>query len=305
MLRLISHRDVAKPFFLYAAFQNTHSPITAPQPLIDKCTAHGSVRPEFCGDVLALDGAVGSLFNELKALGMYNNSVIVFTTDNGASVNMGGNNLPLRGGKFTLWDGGTKGVAFVHSPLLPLSRQGTRWPGLMHACDWFATLFEAADLVLGPNSTAIDSMSMWSAFAKGTSSPRSILVHQVDGNGIGKIRVEGWNLYVGDPSNNKGGSGWTPPGGKVPYFPGNCSNTPCLFRVGPVLSDDLAPVPDLDIAERHDLAAQYPDIVKNLTSMLQAAICNDCAGDKLPKTANTSVCDGYRSFGALSPYYFP
>ena len=89
MVRLMQTRNTSQPFFLYAAFQNTHTPIAAPQEYVDKCTARGSIRAEFCGDVLALDGGVGVLFSELRSLNMYNNSIIIFSTDNGGNLHGG------------------------------------------------------------------------------------------------------------------------------------------------------------------------------------------------------------------------
>ena len=53
----------------------------------------------------------------LKRSGLYENSVVVFTTDNGGAI-VKTSNLPLRGSKEQLYEGGVRGVGFVHSPLL-------------------------------------------------------------------------------------------------------------------------------------------------------------------------------------------
>ena len=60
---------------------------------------------------------MGAVVAALKAAGLYENSVLVFSTDNGGAVART-SNLPLRGGKEQLYEGGVRGVGFVSSPLL-------------------------------------------------------------------------------------------------------------------------------------------------------------------------------------------
>ena len=59
-----------------------------------------------------MDNAVGNIVNSLKEAGMYDNSLILFSTDNGGSVE-NFSNYPLRGHKEMLYEGGVRGVAFV------------------------------------------------------------------------------------------------------------------------------------------------------------------------------------------------
>ena len=98
----------------------------------------------------------------LKETGYYDNTIIVFTTDNGGAVKMGGNNMPLRGTKGTLFEGGTRGIGFVHSPLL--QKTGYTNLNMMHAVDWLPTLMSA----IGKNNlatSALDGVNQWQAIS--------------------------------------------------------------------------------------------------------------------------------------------
>ncbi|XP_076045798.1 uncharacterized protein LOC143028041 [Oratosquilla oratoria] len=132
------------PIFLMLSFQAVHSPLQVP-PKYKKNLMHipNRARRQFLGMVAAMDEAVGNVVDALKSNDMYENSVIVFTSDNGGSVSSGGNNFPLRGTKGGLFEGGTRGVAFIHSPLL--KKRGQKYYGLMHAVDWYDTLLHVAN----------------------------------------------------------------------------------------------------------------------------------------------------------------
>lgn len=93
-----------------------------------------------------LDDSVGEVVEALREKNMLENSIIVFTTDNGgpaAGFNINAaSNYPLRGVKNTLWEGGVRGAGLIWSPLL--KKESRVSEQMMHVSDWFPTLIEAA-----------------------------------------------------------------------------------------------------------------------------------------------------------------
>lgn len=90
------------PLFLYLAFQAVHSPQEVPQSYVDpyKKTISDTNRRKFAGMVSCLDEAIGNVTNTMKELGMWDETLLIFTTDNGGPVHtfsaIGSSNWPLR-----------------------------------------------------------------------------------------------------------------------------------------------------------------------------------------------------------------
>jgi arylsulfatase A-like enzyme len=92
------------------------------------------------GMVTQLDDAIGQIVAKLTSLGILNNTIIAFTSDNGGSPPIGGSSYPLRGMKGTLYEGGHKVRAFISLPTLTSYVNS----GLFHISDWLPTLIGGA-----------------------------------------------------------------------------------------------------------------------------------------------------------------
>ena len=80
---------------------------------------------------------------------MYDNTFIFAFSDNGGDVRTGASNHPYRGDKMSVWEGGTRSPAFIHSPnpnIIPENIRGTDSEALGHAVDLFPTLSDLANL---------------------------------------------------------------------------------------------------------------------------------------------------------------
>jgi arylsulfatase A-like enzyme len=154
-----------------------------------------AARREFAGMIVYLDHVVQSIVGTLGEYGMWTSTILVYVSDNGADPTSG-SNWPLRGRKATLYEGGVKVPAFIHSPLFPSSSRGITYDNMMHATDWLPTLIEGVlgrgDLLESSDipGTArqrqgLDGVNQWSHLLSGgggysTDSPRGEILVSLD-----------------------------------------------------------------------------------------------------------------------------
>ena len=266
--RIISEHDTSQPLFLYLAFQAVHSPLQVPKQYLkqyDNIKDHG--RRIYAAMTSCMDEAIGNVTKAMQKNGLWENTVLVFSTDNGGQIYYGGNNWPLRGWKASLWEGGIRGVGFVSSPLLQNPGQINK--GLIHVTDWFPTLVN-----LGGGSTHgldLDGFNVWETISTGKTSPRKEILHNIDPIDQywshprdhykhcrqAAIRVADWKLLHGCPGN----SSWIPPP-EIAATPQVSSdyhdkNSVFLFNI------------TADPEERTDVSSQYPDVVDELMARLE------------------------------------
>ncbi len=248
------HASVDKPFFLYVPYINTHFNIEAPEDELalhrGKFAEKDPARPlnaTYAAMVTRLDRNVGRLLAAVDASGLSNRTLVVFTSDHGATFEQGNqgtsnfhdSNRPFRGQKRTLWEGGIRVPAVV------------RWPGHVpaglvskepvHMTDVFPTLLDAAGGKPDPawKVDGRDLLPYWTSHPEAPCAPGSpggTLFWEWRGEGANQIAaMQGrFKLVI-----TQGGR-------------------PELFDV------------DADPAERRNVVAEHPDVAKRLAADLKA-----------------------------------
>lgn len=164
-----SARTPDTPLFLMYCPRVAHYPLQAPREYQDR---FGFIphrhRKVYTAMIAYLDDALRTIVRALQRVDRWENTLLVFTTDNGGVVKTpercvldpgsgsvcfngeaGANNFPLRGGKYTMWEGGIRAATFVSGGVIPKSVRGRPVEEMMHIADWFATLQAFAGLPEG------------------------------------------------------------------------------------------------------------------------------------------------------------
>lgn len=176
--RFIKERDKARPFFLYVPFNAPHTPLQAPEPLIDKY-AHltDKRRRIFAAMVDSLDAGIGRILSTLEQEGIGRNTIVLFFSDNGGPVAQAARNTPLRGAKGSTWEGGIRVPAVIRWP--GVVKPGTVLPQVMTAWDVFPTLAAAAG-VTPRNTKPLDGRNLWPQITSGQAVPREPLFFAIE-----------------------------------------------------------------------------------------------------------------------------
>ncbi|XP_023225085.1 arylsulfatase B-like isoform X1 [Centruroides sculpturatus] len=187
-VEIIYKHNSSQPLFLYVAhiavhIANSYDLFQAPPNYVNRFPHIKDVRRRiFAGMISALDDSIGKIFTALNETSMLESSVIVFTTDNGGAAggvdHSVGSNWPLRGSKYTLWEGGVKANAIFWTSILNKSHYNS-YNYLMHISDWLPTLYSAAGGKVS-DLGSIYGHNMWKSLLLNLPSPREEILHNID-----------------------------------------------------------------------------------------------------------------------------
>lgn len=175
------------PFFLYLAHMQVHLPLYAAEKFVKE-----SKNGDYGACVASIDWSTKVIFDELKELGIDENTIVIFTSDNGSRLqNQGGSNGNLRGGKGQTWDGGQRVPCII------------RWPGKINEGQQTDALSTTMDFLpsitklLGGTlpSKKIDGIEMSDLFFSNENSSKrdSFLYYNEDE--LEAIRYKNWKLH--------------------------------------------------------------------------------------------------------------
>ncbi len=240
------------PFFLYVPFTAVHLPLKEPKAWVDRVPASvtGEVARHYAASVMHLDDAVGQIVAALENAGKRANTLIVFTSDNGGSWaanadqaypadnypegKIPASNLPWRGQKGQLYDGGTRAATIANWPgQLPAAKVAQP----MHIVDWMPT-FCALVGYAPERDLKWDGRNMWPHISDAKTAPIARTLYWTTPNAA-SVREGDWKLIVPMARPNKAVVG-----------------KPELFNLA------------ADPHEKTDLAAQQPERVAALQRTL-------------------------------------
>ena len=295
------HKDA--PFFLNYWMFSVHAPFDAKKALIDQYRGRVDPKdeqrsPTYAAMIESMDDAIGTLLDTLDRLKIADNTIIVFSSDNGGNMynEVDGttptSNRPLRGGKATMFEGGVRMPCVIAWP--GITKAGSRSDALVQSEDFYPTLLEGLqsshlaprdEHSALPTDKAVDS-SNTSPAREAAGSSRGAMTATFDGASI-------LPALKGDPlagkaifqyfPHNPGVPDWLPPAVSVHrddwklirIFHGGekGAHRHLLFN----LRDDLG--------EKHNLAEQKPELVTELDGLIEKFLADTHAVVPVPNPA--------------------
>jgi arylsulfatase A len=176
------------PFFLYLAHMYVHVPLFVPQQFLER-----SKNGAYGGAVECIDWSMGILMDHLEQLGLSDNTLIVFTSDNGSRArDEGGSNQPCRGTKATTWEGGQRVPCIMRWPAKIASE--TVSDAIVTSMDFFPTFSKLAGEAVS-TERIIDGHDVSGLMFDEADYSANDTFHYYAQNRLEAIRVGDWKLH--------------------------------------------------------------------------------------------------------------
>jgi len=258
-----SSAAASQPFFLYLAHAMPHKPLAASEDFYTPDTPD-----DLYEDVIReLDWSVGEILQTLRQLGIDQNTLLLFTSDNGATY--GGDNGGLRGRKHASWDGGLRVPCIVRWPgQLPA---GAANPSLASIVDIFPTLLHVAGAPL-PTDRVVDGKNLWPLLMSEEAPSAHAFVMTMHADRLMTVHSGPWKLHVHaqrkyqPPQNLETWKDPRAPDGVTiiaPYEQYTPASYPGLTSGPDPKAWQLFHVVD-DPGEQTDVSTRYPEVVQRL-----------------------------------------
>jgi len=176
-----------KPFFLYLAHLYVHTPFFIAEQFMEI-----SRNGRYGGAVAAIDWATGAIMHALKKQGLDENTLVIFTSDNGSTGRLGGSNGELNGSKGTCLEGGQRVPCIMRWP--GRIKPGSTAPGISSSIDLYPTLAKlgGADV---PTDRKVDGLDLTEVILDGAGSPRDTFIYHAFGH-LQAVRKGDWKLRL-------------------------------------------------------------------------------------------------------------
>ena len=267
-------RQKSNPFFLYVAHPQPHVPLFVSDRFKGK-----SDRGLYGDVIMEIDWSVGEILRTLKEEGIDDNTLVVFTSDNGPWLSYGdhsGSAYPLREGKGTAWEGGQREPCIIRYPEKLEGGKTIKVPSMN--IDLLPTIAEMVG-VTPPGH--IDGKSMWKLWkGESESSPQQAYYFYYHTNELHAIRYRNWKLYF--PHRYRTLSG----------RPGGTGGFPADYDYVNLDSIELYDLSN-DIGETKNIFNLYPSVVDTLLKISDLARAD--MGDNL----TDQVGNGTRKAGQI------
>ena len=252
--RVIARQPKDKPLFLYVPFNGVHGPFQVPEPYLKPYPNLKNNRQKLAGMLAAVDEAVARIEDSLRKAGRLENTLIVFSSDNGGPTP--GDNTPLRDHKGSIYEGGVRSAAFACWPgRIPA---GVRIREPMHMVDWYPTLIKLGGGSL-EQKLPIDGLDVWPTITQGAPTPHdAILSVSTQGPALAAVRMGEWKLIEAAVA-AEGKNGQAAPKGKNAKATGKYESV-SLYHL------------TADPGETKNLAAEQPERVKAMRTRLAALL---------------------------------